>query len=101
MEAVSYVLADPGSAFDNFSFESESSESSDDDQPLATVASPKNQRRKALIRRNTIWTSRGYRAALAAKKANEAQTKELRLKKKKKKKRTISPQYHTLQASQK
>ena len=53
-EAVSYVLADPGSAFDNFSFESESSESSDDDQPLATVASPKNQRRKALIRRNTI-----------------------------------------------
>ena len=42
-EAVSYVLADPGSAFDNFSFESESSESSDDDQPLPTVASPKNQ----------------------------------------------------------
>ena len=58
------------------------SESSDDDQPLATVAIPNNQRGKTPIRRNTIWTRGGSRAALAAKKANEAQTKELELEEK-------------------
>ena len=42
--AVSFVLADPGSDIDNFSLKSESSESSDDDQPLATIAIPNKQR---------------------------------------------------------
>ena len=36
-EAVSYVLADPGSDMANFSSESKLSESSDDDHPLAIV----------------------------------------------------------------
>ena len=73
-KAVSYVLADAGSDIDNFSAESESSESFDDDQPLAAAAIPNNQRGKAPIRRNTIRTSGRSRAALAAKKANEART---------------------------
>ena len=56
-EAVSYVVADPGSDVDNFSSESVSSEPSDDGRPLSTVAIPNNQR-----------TRGGSRAALAAKK---------------------------------
>ena len=52
--AVSYVVADPGSDIDNFSSENESSESSDDDKPLATVTIQNNQQGKAIIRRNTI-----------------------------------------------
>ena len=84
-EAVSYVLADSSSDIDNFSSKSESSESSDDEQPLTTVAIPNNQRGKAPIRRNTIRTRGGSRAALAAKKANEEQTKELELEEKWKK----------------
>ena len=52
--AVSFVLADPGSDIDNFSLKSESSESSDDDQPLATIVIPNKQRGKASIRINTI-----------------------------------------------
>ena len=52
--AVSFVLADPGSDIDNLSLKSESSESSDDDQPLATIAIPNKQRGKAPIRINTI-----------------------------------------------
>ena len=71
-EAVSYVLVDAGSDIDSFSSESELSEFSDDDQPLATVTIPNNQRGKAPIRRNTIRKRGGSRAALAAKKANEA-----------------------------
>ena len=55
-EIVSYVLSDAGSDINNFSSESESSESSDNDQPLATVAIPNIQRGKAPIRRNTIRT---------------------------------------------
>ena len=86
-KAVSYVLADVDSDIDDLSLETESSESSDDDQPLATIAIPNNTRGKAPIRRNTIQTRGGSRAALAAKKANEAQTKELGLEKKKMKKR--------------
>ena len=58
------------------------SESSDDDQPLATVAIPNNQRGKTPIRRYTIWTRERCRAALAAKKADEGQTKELELEEK-------------------
>ena len=41
-EVVSYVLVDAGSDIENFSSESESSESSDDNQPLTTVAIPNN-----------------------------------------------------------
>ena len=93
-EAVSYVLADAGSDIDNFSSESESSESSDNDQPLATVAIPNNQPGKAPIRRNTIRTRGGSRAALAAKKANEAQTKELELEEKWKKEDNQPPIPH-------
>ena len=52
--AVSFVLADPGSDIDTLSLKSESSESSDDDQPLATIAIPNKQRGKAPIRINTI-----------------------------------------------
>ena len=80
--AFSYVVADPSSDIDNFSSENESSESSDDDQPLATVAIQNNQQGKALIRRNTIRTRQGARAALAAKKPNTAQAKELELEEK-------------------
>ena len=58
-EAVSYVLADSSSDIDNFSSKSESSESSDDEQPLTTVAIPNNQRGKTPIRRNTIRTRGG------------------------------------------
>ena len=58
-EAVSYVLADSSSDIDNFSSKSESSESSDDEQPLTTVAISNNQRGKAPIRRNTIRTRGG------------------------------------------
>ena len=76
--AVSYVVADPGSDIDNFSSENESSESSDDDQPLATVTIQNNQQGKAIIRRNTIQT----RAALAAKKPHTLQAKELALEEK-------------------
>ena len=55
-DAVSHVLADPGSDIDNFSSERELSVSSDDDQPLVTVAISNNQQGKAPIRRNTIRT---------------------------------------------
>ena len=67
-EAVSYVVADPGSDVDNFSSQSDSSEPSDDGRPLSTVAIPNSQRGNAPIRRNTIRTRGGSRAALAAKK---------------------------------
>ena len=93
-EAVSYVLVDAGSDIDNFSSESELSEFSDDDQPLATVTISNNQRGKAPIRRNTIRKRRGSRAALAAKKANEAQTKELELEEKWKKEDNQPPIPH-------
>ena len=92
--AVSFVLADPGSDIDNFSLKSESSESSDDDQPLATIAIPNKQRGKAPIRINTTWTREGSRAALAAKKANEARTKELELEEKWKKEDNQPPIPH-------
>ena len=42
-EVVSYVLVDAGSDIENFSSESESSEFSDDNQPLTTVAIPNNE----------------------------------------------------------
>ena len=74
-EAVSYVLTDAGFGINNFSSESELSESSDDDQPLATIGIPNNQRGNAPIRRNTIQTRRGSRAAWATKKANKVQAK--------------------------
>ena len=93
-EAVSYVLADAGSDINNFSSESESSEFSDDDQPLVTVGIPNNQQGKTPIRRNTIPTRGGSRAALAAKKANEAQTKKLELEEKWKKEENQSPIPH-------
>ena len=93
-EAVSFVLADPGSDIDNFSLESESSESSDDDQPLATIAIPNKQRGKAPVRINTIQTREGSRAGLAAKKGNEAQTKELELEEKWKKEDNQPPIPH-------
>ena len=99
-EAVSYVLADPGFDIDNFSTESQLSESSDDDQPLAIVAIPSNQRGEAPIRRNIIRKRGRSRTTLAAKNVSQAQTKELKLEEKWGKKDNQS-QYYTLQASQK
>ena len=87
-------MADPGSHIDNFSFESESSESSDDDQPLAIIAIPNKQRGKAPVRINTIQTRGGSGVALAAKKENEAQTKELELEEKWKKEDNQPPIPH-------
>ena len=75
--------------------------SSDDHQPLVTVAISNNQQGKAPIRRNTIRTrgqGRGgggtSKAALAVKKANEAQKKKLELKEKWKKEDNLPPVPH-------
>ena len=57
-ETISYVSAHPGSDIDNFRLKSESPEFSDDDQPLATVAIPDNQRGKAPIKK-TLYEQEG------------------------------------------